>query len=179
MVTVLTRSLEAEDLPGARQKIHLWYINGRELHPPLQLGKRHRIVTAVSGHGLCRVVPAGYASTTEYVLFSTTSRLTFSLSAVGAVNGFVVLSTGAEISFTGSFIQISCRRYQKDGTSNQKEQIEVASRHVQACPQVNSSKHTRGWRSLDKDTFLEFRPPITPYVMRDLDYLLCNRNVIL
>jgi len=53
--------------------------------------------------GQCLVGPAGYASTTEYILFSTTSRLTFSASAGGAVTGFVILSGGAEIAFAGSF----------------------------------------------------------------------------
>jgi len=53
--------------------------------------------------GECLVGPAGYASTTEYILFSTTSRLTFSASAGGAVTGFVILSGGAEIAFAGSF----------------------------------------------------------------------------
>ena len=53
--------------------------------------------------GECLVGPAGYSSTTEYVLFSTTSRFTFSASVGGAVTGFVILSGGAEIAFAGSF----------------------------------------------------------------------------
>ena len=53
--------------------------------------------------GECLVGPAGYASTTEYILFSTTSRLMFSASAGGAVTGFVILLGGAEIAFAGSF----------------------------------------------------------------------------
>jgi len=53
--------------------------------------------------GECLVGPAGYSSTTEYVLFSTTSRLTFSASVGGAITGFVILSGGAEIAFAGAF----------------------------------------------------------------------------
>ncbi|TLX93077.1 MAG: hypothetical protein E6K96_09880 [Thaumarchaeota archaeon] len=53
--------------------------------------------------GQCLVGPVGSPTAMEIILFSATSKTTFNASVGGAVSGFVILSSGAEIAYAGNF----------------------------------------------------------------------------